>query len=147
MVDRFAGSLFGKVLLSRVRPLDVHDGVVTIGGRMDALELKQIEACRKGIEGLLHEDFGVPLQVKFVADDRESSAPPTGANRSEVPAPAATGGGGPAAANDLPPAWEPVEPEWPELEPEAPDRALDDDTELPLVEAAARMFGAEVVPD
>ncbi len=154
IVDRFTGSLFGKMMLSRVRPIGLQDGVLTVGGKMDALELKQIELCRNGVERLLLEDVGVSLQVRFVADDRVStiSAPTdlpevapvsrqeTAAipGRSTVAAPS-----GPAGESDLESA-ESGEPDWPDLEPGA---ELDDDTELSLAEAAARLFGAEVVPD
>jgi hypothetical protein len=150
VVDRYVGSLLGKVHLSRVRPIALQDGVLTVGGRLDALELKQIEACRQGVERLLMEDFGVPLRVRFLADDSVAPNPPIGVQggpdlASSAPAPATSAGGaGPQVAPEV---WETGEPDWPDPEPELVDGGLDDDAGIPLVEAAARLFGAEVVPD
>ncbi len=140
LVDRYVGNLFGKVLLSRVQPTDLQHGALTLGGRLDALELRQIEGCRHGVESLLLEDFGVPLQVRFIADDR---APTEGAGDTSEPPESEAAAAAPAAEDPVLAPWETGDTEWAYPDPSEPD----EDTELSLVEAAARLFGGEVVPD
>ena len=137
IMDRFVGSLFGKVLLARVRPVALEDGLLTLGGRLDTLELKQVESCRQGVEHLLQEDFRLPLRVRFIADDRA----PVEAALPDAPAPTTTAVAGPREP------WEGDEPEWPEPDVAALENDVDDEGELSLAETAARMFGGEIVPD
>jgi DNA polymerase-3 subunit gamma/tau len=136
VLDGYVGNLLDKVLLARVAPIALDAGVLTLGGPLDALELRQIESCRKAIEARLAAEFGNPLLVRFGADERppaETTEPP---KEREV-----------SASENLSPARDEAEPDWPELPPDDHALAGDDDSSLLLVEAAARMFGGEIVPD
>lgn len=136
LLDRYVGTLHEKLLLARVRPIALRDGVLTLGGTLDALELRQIESARKVLERLLAGAFGIPLLVQFVADEGPASdaaeparlKPEAGANavRSTERDPAE----GASASPEV----------------EAP-MLIEDEPVLSLAEAAARIFGADVVSD
>jgi DNA polymerase-3 subunit gamma/tau len=129
VVDGYVGNLLDKLLLARVHPAALGGGVLTLGGRLDALELRQIESCRKTLESRLGEEFGTVLRVRFEGD----AGPPA-----DSALPAAEGGVDRVGEDD--------EPNWAEA-PLDDDRLLSDESALSLVETAARMFGGEIVPD
>jgi hypothetical protein len=91
LVDHYVGSLFDKLLLAKVLPTAVSDGVVTLGGPLDAIELRQIDAARKSIEAQLSEAFETTVRVRFgTADGASSDATPE-----ETSPPRASGGAQP----------------------------------------------------
>jgi DNA polymerase-3 subunit gamma/tau len=73
IVERFQADVLAKLLLIRVAPAQVENGCVTLAGRLDALDLRRLEEkCRRSLEALLAEDFGVGLLVRFVASDAQA---------------------------------------------------------------------------
>jgi hypothetical protein len=130
VLDGYVGNLLDKVLLARVQPMALDGGVLTLGGRLDALELRQIESCRKALETRLAEEFGTPLRVRFGADD----SPPAGTTAAPIVGGIDIVEEGAAfdRADQLP-----AEDNLP----------VDDEPGLSLIETAARMFGGEIVPE
>jgi DNA polymerase-3 subunit gamma/tau len=130
VLDGYVGNLLDKVLLARVQPMALEGGVLTLGGRLDALELRQIESCRKALETRLTEEFRTTLRVRFGTDD----SPPAGTTGGPIVAGIDTVDEG-AAING--PDELPAEDHLP----------VDDESGLSLIETAVRMFGGEIVPE
>lgn len=79
IVDRFGSNLFSKVLLGKVAPVRLEAGVLTIAGRLDALDVRKLEAECATLEALLGEQLESELRVRFEVweahSDRENAPP------------------------------------------------------------------------
>lgn len=81
VLDRYQGSLLTKLVLGKLFPTRLDEGVVTLEGTVDALDLGRLDsACRRSMESLLGEDFGLELAVRFAAGDRAVPTPPESAD-------------------------------------------------------------------
>jgi hypothetical protein len=161
VLDGYVGNLLDKIMLARLHPAALQDGVLTLGGRLDALELRKIESCRKGLETRLVGVFDFPLRVRFAGDDSrppEPVEPSVGGVTASAASPMLTASppapmlmaapSGPVTAAPSEEFGGSSEPEWHDDVP-TPDEYFpsDDEAELSLAETAARLFGGEIVAD
>jgi len=85
LLDRYPGNLLEKMLLHKVQPIALDDGLATFGGKLDPREIAKLDAeSRRKVEHYLETDFGYPLRVRFIegsevplADSQEAPAPPS----------------------------------------------------------------------
>ena len=77
VIDRFGSNLFAKVLLGKVAPVRLESGLLTIAGRLDALDMRKLEGERAALEAVLGDQVGSELRVRF--ETQEAHHEPEGA--------------------------------------------------------------------
>lgn len=77
LIERFQGSLLARMRLRSVAPVALEDGLVTLAGPLDQLDLQRLDVAdsRAVIEALLQETTGLALKVRFRQADVASLKP------------------------------------------------------------------------
>ncbi|MBM2809566.1 MAG: polymerase subunit gamma/tau [Chloroflexi bacterium] len=70
ILERYQGSVLNKVLVSRLMPVRLEDGVVTFGGKLAALEVRRLDIdCRRALEAAIAAELEIEMKVEFRASD------------------------------------------------------------------------------